>query len=86
MAVTQTEDQKRSIAEINPVSEDGYHYTQIGAIWIMCGTGAIGTTGADAPAGSLYIRQDDTVSSNASDVMIKVAKAGTGTWESLRGD
>ena len=86
MAITQTDEQKKSVAQINEKTTDGHSYTNLGAIWIIVGTGAVGTTCADAPAGSLYIRQDDATSSNASDVVIKVAKAGTGTWESLRGD
>ena len=86
MAITQTEDQERSVSQINPKTADGHCYTKLGAIWIIVGSGAVSTTIADAPAGSLYIRQDDATSSNASDVLIKVAKAGTGTWESLRGD
>jgi len=87
MAIAQSSSQAKSFAEINPKSSDGYQYVQLGMIWIVVGSGAPASTCADAPAGSLYVRsQESTGTANDTDIYIKVAKSGTGTWESLRGD
>ncbi|MAF24091.1 hypothetical protein CL634_00685 [bacterium] len=87
MAIAQTSGQAKSIAEINPKSTDGYQYVSLGTIWIVVGSGAPATSCADAPAGSLYIRsQESTGTASDSDIYIKKAASGTGTWESLRGD